>query len=117
MIITLKGIKTSAIIGFWESERHAKQRLIIHISFEVDEKMAVAKDNVDHSVDYAKLEAEILEKVPNTTFNLLEKMNQFVTDIVMSRPAVQWAEVEVVKPDAPLQATDSVSVKQRTVRK
>jgi FolB domain-containing protein len=107
--INIHGLRLDTILGFWPEERTQKQRVIIHVTFEIDEKEAVAKDAVDFAVDYQKLVEEIIEKVPVTEFNLIEKLTQFVVDIVMSRKRVKYTKVVVEKPDAPVRFIDGIS--------
>lgn len=107
--ISIQGLRLEAILGFWPEERTQKQRVIIHITFDIDDAEAVANDKVDYAVDYQKLVEEIIEKVPATEFNLIEKLTQFVMDIVMNHPRVRYTKVVVEKPDAPVRFIDSIS--------
>ena len=108
-VINIQGLRLAAVLGFWPEERLEKQRVIIHITFEIDDTDAVKNDDVNHAVDYQKLVEELIEKIPATEFNLIEKLTNFVLEIVMSKPKVKYAKVTVEKPDAPVRFIDGVS--------
>jgi 7,8-dihydroneopterin aldolase/epimerase/oxygenase len=107
--INIHGLRLETIIGFWPEERKTKQRIILHISFEVKDRKVTQQDDVAHGVDYNELVEELIEKVPATSFNLVESLAEFVMDIVMARKKVQYAKVTVEKPDAPVRMIDGIS--------
>ncbi len=107
-VLTIRELAVDAKIGFYPEEKAGKQKLVMNVSFEVAEPK---KDDVSGTVNYAELAGEIYEKVRSSEFNLLETLGRFVMDIIMKRPLVKSAEVEIIKPDAPLPHTKGSSVK------
>jgi dihydroneopterin aldolase len=108
--ITLREITTKTIIGFWEAERLTPQPVIFTIWMDVDEKKAAKEDDVAYSVDYSVVVNKILAEVPKTKFNLIEALAHFVLDLVLAHEGVKKAKVELVKPEAPLENTNGVSI-------
>jgi len=111
IILQIHDLTLDAILGFYPEERQKKQKIIINISFEVNEPKSLEYDDVSYTVNYAELAEEIYEKVSKSEFNLLESLARFVMDIIMKRPQVQAAEIEIRKPDAPLPHTRGSSVR------
>jgi len=107
-VLTIRELAVDTKIGFYPEEKAKKQKLIMNISFEAAQPK---KDDVSETVNYAELAGEIYEKVGSSEFNLLETLGQFVMDIVMKRPLVKSAEVEIIKPDAPLPNAKGSAVK------
>jgi FolB domain-containing protein len=116
-IISIHGLELQTIIGFWPEERKKKQRVIIHIDFEVAEKKILKADDVKQGVDYNELVEELIKKVPGTKFNLVESLTAFVMDIVMHRKKVRYAKVRLEKPDAPVRMIKGISCTMERRRK
>ena len=109
MTIRIKNLRLRAIIGTREWERTQKQDILVNIAIEFDGIPAARSDDLRDSVDYAAIKHRLLEKVEQTEFLLLERLVEYILDLVMEEPKVQSATVEVDKPHA-LRFADSVSI-------
>ena len=109
MIIKIKNLHAKTIIGVYDWEKEVERELLINIDIEIDGTKAVATDNVDNTVNYYTLSLEIMEKISQTRFVLLEKLVAHVLDIVMLNPLVLRAKVEIDKGDI-VKGVDNVSV-------
>jgi dihydroneopterin aldolase len=116
MIIKVKNLRLRTVIGLYDFERHKKQNIIINIKFGIDDYNATISDDIKDTVDYGSLTNEIVEKVEATDFQLVERLCKFIADIVLANKKVTWVEVEVDKPEAPVQGIDSVAVFYREER-
>ena len=98
-----------AIIGVRPEERLSKQDIILNITVRYDSFAATQTDKLEDAFDYEKLTQKIIEKVENSQFFLLEKLTEFVLNIVMENESVQEAIVRIDKSHA-LRLAKSVSV-------
>ena len=109
MIIRVKNLRLRTIIGFKEWEREKKQNIVINITILTDAEAAAATDDISDSIDYKELTKRVISEVETTNFNLLERLADFILDIVMEYTLIREATVEIDKPMA-LRFADSVSV-------
>lgn len=109
MIIKIKNLALRTIIGFKDWEREKKQDVLINLKIETDAEKGLETDIVDDSVDYKTITKKIISEVENTNFNLLEKLADFILDLVMEDNKVKRATIEVDKPYA-LRFSESVSI-------
>ena len=107
--VRISNLKLQTIIGINDWERKKKQTILINISFKYDAQNAIKTDDIKHTIDYKTLTKQIIKAVKSTEFLLLEKLTNFILDIVMSYSIIKEATVRVDKPLA-LRFADSVSV-------
>ena len=107
--IRITNLKLRAIIGIYDWEREHKQDVIINITMDFDAAKACASDAIEDTLDYKTITKRIITEVEASDFFLLEKLTQFILDIVMDYSLVQEATVRVDKPFA-LRFADSVSI-------
>ncbi len=115
MIIRIKDLRLRAIIGCNDWEREKKQDITINVVMDCDNEKAVTTDDINDCTDYRYITKEIIEMVEASEFFVLERLAGFVLSIVMERPAVRHATVEVDKPHA-LRFSSSVSVEVSATR-
>jgi D-erythro-7,8-dihydroneopterin triphosphate epimerase len=108
-LIRIKNLRLRTIIGIFDYEREHKQDIIINIKIYFDHRKAVITDSINDTVDYKKITKKIIADVENTNFQLIEKLADFVLNIIMEDEKVQVAKVKVDKPHA-LRYADSVSI-------
>lgn len=115
-VIKIKNLKLKTIIGINPQERVTKQEVVINVAIEVDAAKAIKTDNIDHALDYKVITKKIIAEVEKTSFFLLEKLADFILQLVMSNRQAKKVTVEVDKPLA-LRFADSVSVTVSATRK
>jgi FolB domain-containing protein len=98
--IDIKGLRTQAIIGVYEEEKNNKQELLIDVNIIFDGANAMLSDDLKDTVDYFEISKEIKDKVENSSFELLEKLLDFVLKIIMKNDLVKEAQVTIHKPEA-----------------
>ncbi len=109
MMIRIKNLRLRSIIGIFDWERVHKQDLILNIQMKFDGSKAASSDKIEDTVDYKKINKNIISEVENSQFFLLEKLAQRVLEIILENPRVLYAKVEIDKPGA-LRFADSVSI-------
>ena len=107
--IRITNLKLRVIIGTNEWERHKKQNVTVNITLDYNAAKASRSDNIKDALDYKILTKKIIKAVRPSKFFLLERLAQFILDIVLEYPGVKEARVRVDKPLA-LRFADSVSI-------
>jgi D-erythro-7,8-dihydroneopterin triphosphate epimerase len=108
-IIRISDLHLKAIIGIMGWERKWKQDLLLNITIVYDSQKAQRSDRIEDALDYKAVTKRIIEEVERSQFHLLEKLTDFVLQIVMSNDLVREATVKIDKPKA-LRFSKSVSV-------
>ena len=108
-VIKIKNLSLRTIIGFNDWEREKKQDVIVNAAIEFDAAGAAETDTVDYSLDYKSITKNVISEVENSSFHLLEKLADFILNIIMENENVLSATVEVDKPHS-LRFAESVSV-------
>lgn len=113
--ISIKNLKTKAIIGTNSYEREEKQDIIVNIDFCYDDSLASISDNLNDAVNYKEIENKVSKFCENSKFFLLEKLSKSIIDLIMKDVTIVETTVQIDKPNA-LDNSDSVSIK-KTERK
>ena len=107
--IRVKDLRLRTYIGINEDEILNKQDVLINLTVLYKAVDAVRDYDIDTALNYRTLTKAVIAHVESNRFSLLERMTQEILDLVMSRPSVDYAEVEVDKPHA-LRFAESVSI-------
>lgn len=103
--LAIRGIETFGHHGVFDFERADGQVFRIDLVLGLDTRSAAASDDLSGTVDYGSLVADVKQAVEEDPVNLIETLAQRIADVCLSRPMLDWAEVTVHKPDAPIEAT------------
>jgi dihydroneopterin aldolase len=105
--IELRGLTVRGHHGVFDHERRDGQDFVVDITVWIDLAAAAASDDLADTVDYGALAQDVLAVVTGEPVDLLETLAQRIADVCLGDPRVQWTEVTVHKPDAPVDATFS----------
>jgi len=97
--IFLKNFATAVSIGIHESEKQAKQRVIVNVDLYLDPDGKVVRDHIDETVDYDFVRKEIAELAEGSHFNLQETFCERILAVCLARPGVIAARVSSEKLD------------------
>jgi dihydroneopterin aldolase len=97
--IFLKNFATQISIGIHESEKQAKQRVIVNVDLYLDPDGKVVRDHIDETVDYDFVRKEIAELAEGSHFNLQETFCERILAVCLARPGVIAARVSSEKLD------------------
>ncbi len=103
-VLSVTGIECFAHHGVLDEERAAGQRFVIDLSLGLDSRAAAATDDLRETVDYGSLVPAVKAAVESDPVDLIETLAQRVADVCLTDPRVDWAEVIVHKPEAPIEA-------------
>jgi len=109
MLLRIENLRLRTVVGIYEWEKKTRQDIIINVEIEFEGDKAIETDDISHSVDYKKINKEIISTIENKQYNLIERICGDVSEIVMRNNKVKRVTVRVDKPGA-LRFTDSVSI-------
>lgn len=90
-------------------ERTKLQDVVINVAIDFDGAQVSQSDRIKDTVNYKSITKRIIAEVEQSQFQMLEKLATAVLRVVLEDSKVDFAEVEVVKPNS-VRFTDSVSV-------
>jgi len=105
--LTVTGIECFGHHGVFEFERREGQTFVIDLSLGLDTARAAASDDLQDTVDYGSLVAQVKAAVEKDPVDLIETLAQRIAGVCLTDDRVDWARVTVHKPDAPIDATFS----------
>jgi len=108
-LIKLHGLNLMALIGVYDFERHAKQRVIVDLVMHTDLSIAGHSDNVSDTIDYGKVAERLAELADDCEFKLLEALAAQMTDMIFTEFCPKKIELTLNKPDI-LDSADNVSI-------
>jgi 7,8-dihydroneopterin aldolase/epimerase/oxygenase len=103
--LTIRGIEVFAHHGVFDFERREGQKFVIDLVLGVQTAPAAASDDLKDTVDYGSVVARVVEAATSEPVDLIETLAQRVADVVLREPRVEWVDVTLHKPNAPIAAT------------
>lgn len=108
MIICVKNLRVSSILGVYEEERRAERDIVINVSVEYNPAAALQTDALEDALDYKQVRDRIVNFVTGTQFKLLEKLADGILQELIHDTRITKVHLEVDKPHA-LRLAESVS--------
>lgn len=106
-LLTINGIECFGHHGVFAAERRDGQIFRIDLTLGLDTRPAALSDDLHDTVDYGSLVASVKAAVETDPVDLIETLAQRIADVCCLDPRVDWAQVTVHKPNAPIEATFS----------
>ena len=107
--ITLTGIHVTTIIGVYAWERQSPRELLIDIACQTDTTTAAHTDDINDTLDYAKLADSLRDFASQATYQLLEAFADAAADMILQSFPVSDLKLTVHKPDV-LAHVDDVAI-------
>jgi len=102
--IIIDQLEIDTVIGVYDWEREQAQKLIFDLVLTTDLSKAMESDNVEDTVDYAKV-AELIENLTKAHQpELLERFADIVLQHIFATFAVEAIQLKITKPDILAQA-------------
>jgi dihydroneopterin aldolase len=105
--LAVRGIEAVGHHGVFDFERRDGQAFVVDLVLGLDTRAAAHSDDLQDTVDYGSLVAKVEQAIETDPVDLIEKLAQRIADLCLADPRVQWTEVTVHKPGAPIEATFS----------
>ena len=111
--IIIKGLEVFAHHGVYENEKSKGQKFVINAEFDVDTLTASFSDDIEDTLDYAKVCEFIKDYMVVNQLNLLETLvNELSRKLLLTFKSIKSLTLEICKPDAPIPSKfDTVSLK------
>jgi dihydroneopterin aldolase len=105
--LAVYGIEAVGHHGVFDFERREGQVFKVDLVLGLDTSHAAGTDDLQDTVDYGSLVAAVKKAVETDPVDLIETLAQRIADVCLAESRVQWTEVTVHKPNAPIEATFS----------
>lgn len=102
--LSITGIECFGHHGVFDHERRDGQVFMIDLTLGLDTRPAAAGDDLQDTVDYGSLVAQVKTAVESDPVDLIETLAQRVAGVCLSDRRVEWVRVTVHKPHAPIDA-------------
>ena len=103
--LAVRGLEIHAHHGVFDFERRDGQVFVIDLLLGYDARRAGASDDLSDTVDYGTLVADVKKAAEQDPVDLIETLGERIAQVCLTRRQVEWVEVTVHKPDAPIEAT------------
>lgn len=103
--LAVYGIEAVGHHGVFDFERREGQVFKVDLVLGLDTRPASRSDDLQDTVDYGSLVAAVKRAIETEPVDLIEKLAQRIADVCLTEARVQWTDVTVHKPDAPIEAT------------
>ncbi|MFP3014404.1 MAG: dihydroneopterin aldolase [Arsenophonus sp.] len=113
-IIFIKQLSVFTRIGVYEWEKTIKQKLLLDIKIKCDIQQSAKSDKVKYCLDYAKISQAIIKYIETRKFELIERVAQEVSNMILNQFNTCWVQVKVSKPEAVLHAKEVGVIIERT---
>ena len=105
--LVVRGIEAVGHHGVFDFEKRQGQTFRVDLVLGLDTRAAAASDNLTDTVDYGGLVAAVKQAIETDPVDLIEKLAARIADVCLADERVQWTEVTLHKPEAPIEATFS----------
>lgn len=105
--LAVTGLEIYAHHGVFDFERRDGQIFVVDLVLGLDTRPAAASDDLASTVDYGALVAAVKVAVENDPVDLIETLAQRIADVCLAHEQVEWVDVTVHKPNAPIPTTFS----------
>ncbi|CAA9356649.1 MAG: Dihydroneopterin aldolase [uncultured Nocardioidaceae bacterium] len=105
--LAVHGIEAVGHHGVLDTERRDGQVFKVDLVLGVDTSVASRTDDLQDTVDYGTLVEAVKRAVETDPVDLIETLAQRIADLCLRVSRVQWTEVTVHKPEAPIEAAFS----------
>jgi 7,8-dihydroneopterin aldolase/epimerase/oxygenase len=96
-IIYIRDFRLSIKVGLYDWERIAPQTIQLDLEIGLTGTRASQSDNIDDTIDYAKVVQRIEQSLRDNQIQLLEKLAEHIAGLVMGEFRAPWVKVSVTK--------------------
>ena len=96
-IIFIRDFRLAIKVGVYDWERIAPQTVQFDLEIGIPDTRASQSDNLDDTIDYAKVVQRIEASLRDNKIELLEKLAEHIAGLVMGEFKAPWVKVSVTK--------------------
>lgn len=108
--VYIRGLEVQTVIGIYDWERKAPQKLVIDLEMAWSIAEAAASDNIEAALNYKSVSQRIIAHVEASRCLLIETLAEQIATLVRTEFSVPWLRLELSKPGAVGEA-QSVGIK------
>lgn len=97
-LLSIKNLRCGCHIGCKPEERALLQTLFVTIDLELDTRPAAQADDLELTVNYAKLSKDVIALCQESTCQLIETLAQNIAALCLKKTLVKKASVSILKP-------------------
>ena len=101
--LALRGIRAVGHHGVLEHERRDGQEFVVDAVLGVDTRQAGRADDLSLTVDYGRLAQQLVDAIGSEPVDLIETLAQRLADVCLAQSLVEWVDLTVHKPQAPIE--------------
>ncbi|MGH3510010.1 MAG: dihydroneopterin aldolase [Nocardioidaceae bacterium] len=105
--LSVTGIEAFGRHGVFDFERRDGQLFRVDLVLGLDTRPAARSDDLRDTVDYGSLVVAVRKAIETDPVDLIETLTERIASRCLADERVQWTEVTVHKPDAPIEGTFS----------
>ncbi|MBF7071927.1 dihydroneopterin aldolase [Glaciecola sp. MH2013] len=98
-LVKIQGLSVQALIGVYDFERHAKQRLLLDVEMQTSLQAAAESDDVNDTIDYGKVAERLDEIAQSSSYYLLEALAKEMIESILAEFKPYSIRLTVNKPD------------------
>ena len=102
----MRDLKIPTLIGIYDWERQIRQTLHFDLEMAFDIRPAAASDDIADALNYKAVTKRIIEHVSASEYQLVEKLAESITSLVLDEFDVTWIKLTLNKKGALTGATD-----------
>ncbi len=104
-VLAVIGLECFGHHGVFDFERREGQTFVVDLHLGIDTTPAALSDDLQETVDYGVLVADVQAAVERDPVDLIETVAHRIAEVCLTSDRVEWARVTIHKPQAPIQAT------------
>jgi len=98
--VYIRGLEVETVIGIYDWERRAPQRLIVSVEMDWDIRPAARSENIDAALNYKNVSQRLIEHVRASRCQLVETLAEQLAELILTEFQVPWLRLELAKPGA-----------------
>lgn len=102
MLIEVSGLSLYTHHGVGEAEREVGQRIVVDVSFELDDCEATVTDALEDTVDYGDVCQQVALAAQERSYRTLERLCAAIADRLLDRYGADSVTVRAAKPEPPI---------------
>ena len=97
-IIFLNEVKVQTKLGVPAWERMAAQTIVLDIEIAMPNSHSCKTDQIDDTIDYGTVVANIRERLSKKSFQLVEALAEDLCQMIIADFGTPWVKIKVAKP-------------------
>jgi len=98
--IFLEQLEARCVIGIYAWERRVRQKILIDLEFQIDNRKAARHDAIEHTVNYKKIAKRVLAFAAKSRYRLIETLAEHLAALLLREFRLPGVTVRISKPGA-----------------